>query len=103
VITQDSSLGLIGDDCTACTCDTDPAATAACTNECWSLLICVSEHCDRTDVNCIVANCADGVGGAANLAVAGALARATPFEQCASKCLPRTEHEYDDASPGGDP
>jgi hypothetical protein len=100
VLAQDSAQGLISEDCSACTCDANAAATAACTGGCWRLLICVSEHCDPTDTNCIVANCADEVGGVVNLANASVLARATPFAQCASKCVP--PFAIDDTGPGGD-
>jgi hypothetical protein len=61
---------------------------------------CVSYSCDPTDVTCIVDKCADAVGGAANLATVGALARAAPFAACAADCFPAPRDG--DRDDGGD-
>jgi hypothetical protein len=82
-----SANGLVSDACVQCACKMKPAETIACGAACWALLVCVTQHCSPTDTNCIVAECAALIGGAANLAAVGAQARAVPFSACASQCI----------------
>ena len=84
---KENSGNMAPDKCVSCLCGMKPMETAACTADCWKLANCVAAHCDASDTNCIIANCADAVGGAANLATVGALARATPFTACAADCF----------------
>jgi hypothetical protein len=84
---KENSGNMAPDKCVSCLCGMKPTETAACTADCWKLANCVAAHCDASDTNCIIANCADAVGGAANLATVGALARATPFTACAADCF----------------
>jgi hypothetical protein len=73
--------------------------TRVCTRDCFALSACVAANCEQTDTNCIIMRCADAVGGAANLATVGALARATPFTGCWTQCFPTPPGSYTD---GGD-
>jgi hypothetical protein len=84
---KENSGNMAPDKCVSCLCGMKPTETSACTADCWKLANCVAAHCDASDTNCIIANCADAVGGAANLATVGALARATPFTACAADCF----------------
>lgn len=84
---RDSANGLVSDACVQCACNMKRAETIACTTDCWALLVCVAQHCDPTDTNCVITQCAVVVGGAANLAAVGAQARVVPFMACATQCM----------------
>jgi hypothetical protein len=97
---KENSGNMASDKCTSCLCGMKATETSACTADCWKLAYCVAAHCDASDTNCIIANCADAVGGAANLATVGALARATPFTACSSMCF-TTPPPVDGSTDGG--
>jgi hypothetical protein len=96
---KERASGFVSDACVQCSCNMKPTETGACTTECWALLACVSQRCDPTDVNCVVSQCGEVVGGAANLAAVGALARAVPFMACASQCM---FEDFSEAGPEND-
>jgi hypothetical protein len=83
---EQNSGGGFGFACADCMCAMDEMATLACTADCWKVANCIASHCDPTDTKCIIAACADAVGGAANLVTAASLARMAPFAKCASTC-----------------
>lgn len=90
IVARDNAHGLVGEDCIDCTCQTNPAATLACSVGCWTLFACVTSHCDRSDINCILRECSDDLGGLSNLASVATQTSATPFFECGAKCaLPR--------------
>jgi hypothetical protein len=84
---KENSGNMATDKCVSCLCGMKPTETSACTADCWKLAVCVAANCDASDTACIIEKCADAVGGAANLATVGALARATPFTACAADCF----------------
>jgi PKD domain len=62
------SLELVPEPCRACSCGGEEGcieATVACREDCWNLVQCIVEQgCASSDINCIVAGCADFLGGA---------------------------------------
>jgi hypothetical protein len=97
-IASEASGNVASSPCLACLCDVKPNETIRCNSDCWKLAYCVAEaHCDASDSACIVASCADPLGGMEKLAAAGTLARATLFTACSSICFGPRE-DFDDSS-----
>ena len=78
--------------CAACLCDMRPAATTACTGDCWKLAFCAqASGCSTSDSAAIQKACVTPLGGMDKYMAAAILVRNVPFASCADECFGPTD------------